>query len=204
MWQHWGIPDTPDLAPAEFYLLSRLKSRNEGTALLLCQWLIKNATQELKRISQNGLQECFQHLYSRWQKCLFAQVDYSKSNVAKSFVLFFIYRKYRDSRNIFKLPCKSTLYGKRCLCVYDSVYKSHKIIRKYVGPLNFGMIIRYAVPSITTISPWQRCRPTVLLSVGIISQNLSPVGAGVLHLRSASLTHKIKYTGKREYLPPRF
>jgi len=26
----------------------------------------------LKGLSQNGLQECFQHLYSRWQKCVVA------------------------------------------------------------------------------------------------------------------------------------
>jgi hypothetical protein len=27
--------------------------------------------EELKRISQNGFQECFQHLYSHWHKVLF-------------------------------------------------------------------------------------------------------------------------------------
>jgi hypothetical protein len=35
--------------------------------------ITKNATEELKRLSQNGFQECFQCLYSRWQKCVFAQ-----------------------------------------------------------------------------------------------------------------------------------
>jgi hypothetical protein len=33
---------------------------------------IKNATKELKRLSENGFQECFPHLYSLWQKCIFA------------------------------------------------------------------------------------------------------------------------------------
>jgi len=37
--------------------------------------IIKNATEELKMLSQNGFQECFQHLYSRWQKCGVAQVE---------------------------------------------------------------------------------------------------------------------------------
>jgi hypothetical protein len=37
--------------------------------------IIKNATDELKNLSQNGFQECFQHLYGRWQKCILAQVD---------------------------------------------------------------------------------------------------------------------------------
>jgi hypothetical protein len=31
--------------------------------------IIKNATEELKRVSQNRFQERFEHLYSRWQKC---------------------------------------------------------------------------------------------------------------------------------------
>jgi hypothetical protein len=34
---------------------------------------IKNATEKLKRLSQNAFQECFQHLFNRWQKCIFAQ-----------------------------------------------------------------------------------------------------------------------------------
>jgi hypothetical protein len=37
--------------------------------------IIKNATEELKRLSQNGFQECFQHLYCCWQKFVAAQVD---------------------------------------------------------------------------------------------------------------------------------
>jgi len=37
-----------------------------------------NCQQNIKAesLSQNGFQECFQHLYSRWQKCIFAQGDY--------------------------------------------------------------------------------------------------------------------------------
>ena len=43
---------------------------------------IKNATEELKRISQNGLEECFQHIYSRWQKCTVAYGGCSEGSVA--------------------------------------------------------------------------------------------------------------------------
>jgi len=42
---------------------------------------IKNAMEELKRLPQNGFHECFQHLYSRWQKCTFAQGEYFERNV---------------------------------------------------------------------------------------------------------------------------
>jgi hypothetical protein len=44
--------------------------------------VIKNATGELKRLLQNDFQQCFQHLYSRWQKCIVAQGDYFEGNVA--------------------------------------------------------------------------------------------------------------------------
>jgi hypothetical protein len=44
--------------------------------------IIKNAMEELKSLSQNGFQECFQHLYSRQQKCIVAKRDYFEGNVA--------------------------------------------------------------------------------------------------------------------------
>jgi hypothetical protein len=65
-------PHSPDLAPAEFNLFPRLKSSLKGRYCFDASDIIKNATEELKRLSQNGLQGCFQHLYSRWQKCIVA------------------------------------------------------------------------------------------------------------------------------------
>jgi hypothetical protein len=44
--------------------------------------IIKNATEELKKLSQNGCQQCFQYLYSRWQKFIFAQGDCFEENVS--------------------------------------------------------------------------------------------------------------------------
>ena len=44
--------------------------------------IIKNATEELKRLSQNGFQESFQKLYSPWQKCIVAQEEYFDGHVA--------------------------------------------------------------------------------------------------------------------------
>jgi hypothetical protein len=43
---------------------------------------IRNAMSELKRLSQNGFKECFQHLYSRWQKRVVALGEYFEGNVA--------------------------------------------------------------------------------------------------------------------------
>jgi len=73
-------PYSPDLVPADFYLFRRLKSALKRRSF--CDATdIKNATEELKRFSLNGFQECFQHLHSRWQKCIVARGDYFEENV---------------------------------------------------------------------------------------------------------------------------
>jgi hypothetical protein len=43
--------------------------------------IIKNEKQYLKRLSQNGFQEYFQHFYSRWQKCVLQQGGYFEGNL---------------------------------------------------------------------------------------------------------------------------
>jgi len=73
---------SPDLPAADFYLLPRLKSRLKGRRFGITTDIIKNATEELKRLSQNGFQESFKDLYSRWQKCIFAEGNYFEGNIA--------------------------------------------------------------------------------------------------------------------------
>ena len=58
-------PYIPDLAAADFYLFLGLKSAMKGRRFCNATDIIKNATEELKRLSQNGFQKCFQHLHSR-------------------------------------------------------------------------------------------------------------------------------------------
>ena len=48
----------------------RMKSRLKGQSFCDATDIIKNATEELKRLPQTGFQECFQHLYSCYQKCI--------------------------------------------------------------------------------------------------------------------------------------
>ena len=57
-------PYSPDLAAADFYLFPRLKSALKERRFCDSTNIIKNVTEELKRLSQNWCQECFQHLYS--------------------------------------------------------------------------------------------------------------------------------------------
>jgi len=55
---------SPDLPPINFYLYFRLKSALKGRRYCDAN-VIKNAAEELKRLSQKGFKECFRHLYCR-------------------------------------------------------------------------------------------------------------------------------------------
>jgi hypothetical protein len=70
-------PYSPDLSPADFYMFSRLISAMKGRRFCDATDIIKNATIELKIIPQYCFQECFQHLCSRWKKCIVVQDDCS-------------------------------------------------------------------------------------------------------------------------------
>jgi hypothetical protein len=55
-------PYSPDMAPADFYLFPRLISALKERHFCDSTNIIQNATEELKRLSRNGFQECFQQL----------------------------------------------------------------------------------------------------------------------------------------------
>ena len=64
---------SPDLASADFYPFPRLKSALKAQRFSDAIDITRNASEELKRLSRNGFQECFPHLYSGWQKSVVAQ-----------------------------------------------------------------------------------------------------------------------------------
>jgi transposase len=57
-------PYSPGLAPTDFYLFPRLKSALKGRCFCDATDIIKNVAKELKRLSKNAFQECFQQFYS--------------------------------------------------------------------------------------------------------------------------------------------
>jgi hypothetical protein len=59
-------PCSPDLATADVYLFARVKSALKGRRICDATDVIQKTTEELKRLSQNGFQEFFRNLYSRW------------------------------------------------------------------------------------------------------------------------------------------
>ena len=75
-------PYSSDLALADCYLLPGLKSTLKRRGFCEISHIIKNATEELKKLTFNCFQECFQHLYSRWENCVFAQGDSFEGSVA--------------------------------------------------------------------------------------------------------------------------
>jgi hypothetical protein len=60
-------------AAVDFYLFPRLKSALKGRRFCDATGIINNAMDELKRLLQRGLQECFQQIYNRWQMCIVAR-----------------------------------------------------------------------------------------------------------------------------------
>ena len=81
---------SPTMTAANLYPFPGLKSKFKGLFFYGVTDVIENATKELKRHSQNGLQKCFQHLYHRWQKFIVAQGDCFAANVAHMIVLFLL------------------------------------------------------------------------------------------------------------------
>jgi hypothetical protein len=64
------LPRSPDLVSADFYL-SSTEISTEEIGFFYATDIIKNATEELKRLSQNGSHKYFQHLYSCWaEECI--------------------------------------------------------------------------------------------------------------------------------------
>ncbi|GBO20057.1 Mariner Mos1 transposase [Araneus ventricosus] len=67
---------SPDLEPAEFYLFPRLKMKLKGHRFMDSDEVIENATKQLKDLSKNGFQGCFEQLYERWKNCVDAGGKY--------------------------------------------------------------------------------------------------------------------------------
>lgn len=75
-------PYSPDLAPADFYVFPRMKKLLKGRRFQSTEEVQIATTTALKEVTKDGLQECFQQWYGRWQKCVTAQGKYFEGGVA--------------------------------------------------------------------------------------------------------------------------
>jgi transposase len=61
-------PYFPDLVPVDFYLFSKMKSISKGQNFSDATEIIKNVTEELRKLAQNGFRLYFRYPSSRCQK----------------------------------------------------------------------------------------------------------------------------------------
>ena len=76
-----NVTTIENLVPADIYLFLGFKSLN-GQRFCDVTDIIKNATGELKRLSQNYFHKYLRHLYSSWQNYIVVQGHYFGGNVA--------------------------------------------------------------------------------------------------------------------------
>ena len=93
MRQYCSIPpQSPDLAPADFYLFPRLISAFKLRRLCDATDIIKNATDELKAFAK-WLPGMFPTPSQSFPECIVAQEGYFEGNVAEITAMFCISQK---------------------------------------------------------------------------------------------------------------
>lgn len=76
-------PYSPDLAPCDFFLFPRLKTTLKGQRFEDVNETIRNATEELKAITLEEIQRCFQKWQQRWDHCIEAKGHYFEGDPFK-------------------------------------------------------------------------------------------------------------------------
>ena len=70
------LPYSPDLAPYNFFLFSKLKELIKGTRFQDSEAIKTAVTRELQTIPEESFQECVEARQRRLEKCIRAQGDY--------------------------------------------------------------------------------------------------------------------------------
>ena len=69
-------PYSPDLAPRDFFLFSRMKGQMKGKRFADVSELKKKAPEVLNNISTEEFQKCFQQWEKRWHECIESKGEY--------------------------------------------------------------------------------------------------------------------------------
>jgi hypothetical protein len=69
-------PDSPDLAPCDFFLFPRMKRQIKGRRFADVSEVKKKTLGVLNIISTEEFQKCFQQWEKRWYKCIEAKGHY--------------------------------------------------------------------------------------------------------------------------------
>jgi hypothetical protein len=77
-------PCSPDLAPADFVLVLKLKSTLKGRRFQTIQDIAENSQTRLRAIPKKAYQDCFQKWQRRWERCINAGGEYFEGDKAHS------------------------------------------------------------------------------------------------------------------------
>jgi transposase len=97
-------PYSPDLAPADFFLFTKLKSVLKRRRFESVEELEENSLVQLSSIPEEAFQECFQKWKKRWEQCIKGKGDKAQQLQSKQENdLFKLFEKFtdrpRNSRN---------------------------------------------------------------------------------------------------------
>ena len=73
-------PYSPDLAPSDFFLFPKLKSKIRGQHYAMIQDLQEAVEDALQTFTQQNFEHCFDQLQERWEKCVFHGGHYFESD----------------------------------------------------------------------------------------------------------------------------
>lgn len=73
-------PYSPDMAPCDFFLFSRLKLPLRGKRFETIEAIKENSQKELKAIPKSAYEKCFKDWKKRWNMCIAYDGDYFEGN----------------------------------------------------------------------------------------------------------------------------
>ena len=79
-------PYSPDLAPADFFLFTKLKTTLKGRRFETIEEIRKNSIREVRAITESAFQEAFQQWNKRWEGCMSSKGDHFEGDNAENVV----------------------------------------------------------------------------------------------------------------------
>ena len=73
-------PYSPDLAPCDFFLFSKLKRPMKGRRYAMIEEIKAASKEELNKITKKDFLKCFEDWKKRWHKCIISDGDYFKGD----------------------------------------------------------------------------------------------------------------------------
>jgi len=75
-------PNSPDLAPTDFFLFPKLKTTLKGRLFEAIKEIQENAIRELRAITESAFQEAFQQRKKHWERGIAGRGDYFEGDSA--------------------------------------------------------------------------------------------------------------------------